>query len=102
MDKSSADGLSWSFLSNHAYVLFCIAADPETRMRDVAVRVGITERAVQRIVAELEGGGYLSITREGRRNRYAVNTSKPLRHAIDGHRTINDLITLGLEGKKKR
>jgi DNA-binding IclR family transcriptional regulator len=89
-------------LSNHAHVIICIAAEPEIRMRDVAVRIGITERAVQRIVAELEEGGYLTITREGRRNRYSVNAGLPLRHAVEGHRTVAHLIDLGLGGKPKK
>ena len=95
-------GSPWTFLSNHAHVLVCIAADPETRMRDVAARVGITERGVQRIVAELEAGGYLTVTRVGRRNRYEVNTDLPLRHPIESHRTVGHLIDLGLGGKKKK
>ena len=103
-DPSTSEGAtpSWTFLSNHAYVLICIAGEPEIRMRDVAARVGITERAVQRIVAELEEGGYLTITREGRRNRYAVNTDLPLRHPVDAHRTVGNLVELGLGGKSKR
>jgi hypothetical protein len=103
-DPSTSEGAtpSWTFLSNHAYVLICIAGEPEIRMRDVAARVGITERAVQRIVAELEQGGYLTITREGRRNRYTVNADLPLRHTVDSHRTIANLLELGLGGKPKR
>jgi DNA-binding IclR family transcriptional regulator len=93
---------SWTFLSNHTHVLISIAAEPELRMRDVAVRVGITERAVQRIVAELEQGGYLTITREGRRNRYQVNPDLPLRHPVEAHRTIGQLIDLVLGGKARR
>jgi DNA-binding Lrp family transcriptional regulator len=71
-------------------------------MRDVAVRVGITERAVQRIVAELEQGGYLTITREGRRNRYEVNPDLPLRHPVEAHRTVGQLIDLVLGGKARK
>lgn len=93
---------SWTFLSNHAHVIICIAAEPEIRMRDVAMRVGITERAVQRIVAELEEGGYLTIIREGRRNRYSVNANVPLRHSVESHRTLAQLIELGLGGKAKK
>lgn len=93
---------SWTFLSNHAHVLICIAAEPETRMRDVASRIGITERAVQRIVAELEEGGYIAITREGRRNKYAVDSTPPLRHTLESHRNVGHLIELGLGGKPKK
>ena len=75
---------------------------PRDPHADVAVRVGITERAVQRIVAELEAGGYLTITRTGRRNRYDVNTELPLRHPVEGHRTVAHLVDLGLGGKPKK
>lgn len=68
----------FSFLSNHGLVLLCIAQDPRTRMRDIAGAVDITERAAQRIVAELIEYGYITRTREGRRNRYAVRTDLPL------------------------
>ena len=103
-DKSNdgGDTSSWTFLSNHAHVLISIAGEPEIRMRDVAVRVGITERAVQRIVAELEAGGYLTITRAGRRNRYEVNTALPLRHPVEAHRTLGQLVELGLGGKPRK
>jgi len=103
-DKSTDEGTvsSWTFLGNHAHVIICIAAEPEIRMRDVAQKVGITERAVQRIIAELEEGGYLTITREGRRNRYEVNTDMPLRHSLESHRTLAHLIELGLGGKLKK
>jgi DNA-binding transcriptional ArsR family regulator len=86
---------SWTFLTNHAHVLIVLAEDPEARLRDVAARVGITERAVQRIVAELEAGGYVEVTREGRRNRYRLNPDLPLRHPIEAHRSIGDLLVLG-------
>jgi hypothetical protein len=99
---SGGSAPSWTFLSNHAHVLISIAADPELRMRDVATRVGITERAVQRIVAELEEGGYLKIIREGRRNRYEVNPDLPLRHPLEAHRTIGHLIDLILGAKSRR
>ncbi len=89
-------GNDWTFLSNHAHVLLCIAAEPEIRLRDVADRVGITERAVQRIVADLSDAGYLSREKEGRRNRYQVHTDLPLRHPVEAHREIRDLINLVL------
>jgi DNA-binding Lrp family transcriptional regulator len=89
----------WTFLTNHAHVLFCIAQDPEVRLRDVAARVGITERAVQRIVTDLEAEGYLAVSKEGRRNRYRINYEQPLRHPIERHRTVAALIELVLGGR---
>lgn len=73
---------TWVFLTNHAHVLLCIARDPDTRTRDIADRVGITERATQRIVSDLVGEGYLTRTRIGRRNRYAINRHGHLRHPV--------------------
>jgi DNA-binding MarR family transcriptional regulator len=70
---------SWTLLSNHGHVLVCIAADPSVRLRDVAQTVGITERAVQKIVGDLEAGGLVSRTRTGRRNRYRIDVAQPLR-----------------------
>lgn len=102
MDTEEAKATTWTFLSNHSYVLFCIASDPEIRMRDVAAKVGITERAVQRIVAEMQESGYVSVTREGRRNKYNVNIDLPLRHALEGHRTVGDLVELGIGARKKK
>lgn len=85
---------TWTFLTNHAHVLILIAGNPEIKLRHVASQVGITERAVQRIVADLEAAGVIERSREGRRNRYAVYTKQPLRHAIEAHRTVGDLLTL--------
>ena len=92
--KDRAPEAGWTFLTNHSHVLLCLVQDPEARMRDVAAKVGITERAVQRIVSELEAAGYVSRTREGRRNTYEVNGALPLRHAVEGHKTLNALIKL--------
>jgi len=86
----------WTFFSNHAHVLICIAADPETRMRDLAARVGITERAVQRIVTDLEDAGYIARQKAGRRNRYSVAASRPLRHPIERHCATDALLDLVL------
>ncbi|QSQ20866.1 winged helix-turn-helix domain-containing protein [Pyxidicoccus parkwayensis] len=85
---------SWTFLTNHAHVLLCIAADPGIRLRDVATRVGITERAVQRIVSDLEEAGYLQREREGRRNHYTVARELPLRHPIERHHNVSTLLSL--------
>lgn len=83
----------WTFLTNHAHVLLCVAENPNVRLREVAELVGITERAAQRIVAELEEAGYLQRERDGRRNIYRLNPDMPLRHPLDrGHR-IGELLT---------
>jgi hypothetical protein len=89
----AGDG-GWTFLTNHAHVLLLLARDPDLRMRDAAVAVGITERAVQRIVHDLELAGYLVREREGRRNRYQVRQDRPLRHPIEAHRSVAALIAL--------
>jgi len=86
--------LDWKFLSNHAYVLIRIAQEPEIRLREVAARVGITERAVQRIVADLEAGGYLSRKRKGRRNYYELHANLPFRHPVAAHRDVSLLLGL--------
>jgi DNA-binding IclR family transcriptional regulator len=91
---TSAD---WTFLTNHAHVLICIVDEPEVRMRDIAEKVGITERAVQRIVRELEEAGYVQRARNGRRNRYKVRAKLPLRHPIEKHRRVSELIALILD-----
>ncbi len=82
----------WTFLTNHAHVLLCLARDPEARMRDVADAVGITERAAQRIVADLEEGGYLTRTRDGRRNRYEIHPDVPLRHPVERDHDIGEIL----------
>ena len=96
-DPAADDAPTWTFLTNHAHVLLCISADPEILLKDVAVKVGITERAVQRIVAELEAEGYLVKHRDGRRNRYDVRGELPLRHPIERHRRVSALIALVAE-----
>ena len=92
--RNMAHGPDWTFLSNHAHVLICIAKEPEVRLREVAHRVGITERAVQRIVADLEEGGYLSRSRAGRRNHYEMHLDRPLRHSVESHREVGVLLNL--------
>jgi DNA-binding MarR family transcriptional regulator len=79
-------------------VLLLLAKEPEIRLRDVATHVGITERAVQRIVADLEAGSYIERERSGRRNRYKVHPELPLRHPVEAHRKIGSLISLVVEG----
>ena len=92
---SSVDGnTTWRFLSNHTQVLLCIQRDPDVRFRDIAQMVGITERAAQRIVADLIESGYVESKRIGRRNHYRVNTDVAMRHpAQEGH-DVGELLRL--------
>lgn len=89
-DDARAPG--WTFLTNHAQVLLSLAADSHLRIRDLAARVGITERAVQRIISDLEEAGYLTHEREGRRNIYRVSLNRPLRHPLQSHQTVAALL----------
>ena len=90
--KPNAEHASWTFLTNHAHVLICLATEPRMRLRDVDDKVGLTERAVQRIVAELEDGKYIVREREGRRNVYRLDLSKPFRHPIEKHCAIGEIV----------
>lgn len=91
---AAAHESNWTFLTNHAHVLLCIARDPQIRLRDVAEQVGITERATQSIVAHLEASGYLERTRVGRRNAYRLHGDAPLRHPLEEKHTIGELLGL--------
>ena len=82
----------WTLLTNHAHVLVCLTRDANMRLREIASRVGITERAVQRIVNELEQSEILSHTREGRRNHYTIDTEQPLRHELERDYTVGSLL----------
>jgi len=84
----------WAFLTNHARALICIARDPGARLREIGDRVGITERAAHRIVAELLAAGYITRTRNGRRNRYTINPDLPLPDPIVGGQNVGDLLTV--------
>ena len=88
-DQKMAD---WTFLTNHAHVLLCVSNDPGMRLRDIAGEVGITERAAQRIMAELVADGYLTRRRDGRRNRYQLYPELPLRHPLERHHQIGELL----------
>lgn len=83
---------TWTFLSNYAHVLVCLADNPDARLRDVADKIGITERTAFRLISELEEAGVLERAKEGRRNRYLINTDTHLRHAIEGHCTVGELL----------
>jgi DNA-binding MarR family transcriptional regulator len=82
----------WTFLTNHAHVLICLADRPDLRVRDVADWVGITERAALRILADLEEGGFLVRERDGRRTRYRLQLDRPMRHPVEGAHRVGDLV----------
>jgi DNA-binding Lrp family transcriptional regulator len=85
---------SWSFLTNHARVLLCIAHDPGIRLREIGEVVGITERAAHRIVAELATAGYISRKRTGRRNHYTIQSHLPLPDPLAREQKIGDLLAI--------
>ncbi|MFN3194253.1 MAG: helix-turn-helix transcriptional regulator [Aureliella sp.] len=93
-NMEAATGNRWTFLTNHAHVLCVLNAQPQMVLREVALQVGITERAVQRIVQDLEEAGFITRQKVGRQNTYEVLTELPLRHPIEAHRTIGDLLKL--------
>lgn len=84
----------WTFLTNHAHVLILLARNPSMVLREVASLVGITERAVQRIIADLEEGGFIKREKVGRQNHYIILENQHLRHPVEAHRTIGDLVRL--------
>jgi len=89
MNDASAD---WNFFSNYAHVLVCLAENPNARLRDVAERVGITERTAFRLVTDLEEASILMRVKEGRRNSYVIDTEARLRHPIESHCTVGELL----------
>lgn len=90
-DQGSA---RWTFLTNHAHVLIVLWEEPSLVLRQVAARIGITERAVQRIVADLEAEGFITREKVGRQNHYRIQPDRPLRHPIEAHRSVRDLLEL--------
>ena len=92
----------WSFLTNHARVLACIAHDPGVRIRDIAAALGITERNAFGIVADLTTAGYVLKDKEGRRNRYRIQVHALLRKDTDRHQTIGELLELLVDNKARR
>ena len=104
MSASSDSGApgAWTFLSNYTHVLVCLARNPDTRLRDISASVGITERAAQRIVGDLEAAGVITRTKEGRRNHYEVEIDAPLRHPLECTATVGNLLSLFLEPREAR
>jgi DNA-binding MarR family transcriptional regulator len=84
----------WTFFTNHGHVLIALAKDPDITLRDIAESVGITERAVHKIISELEEEGYLTRIRVGRKNQYKLSVDRPLRHPLESHRSVGDVIRL--------
>ncbi len=84
----------WTFFSNHGHVLIYLAGHPDQPLREVAIAVGITERAVQRIVADLEEAGYLKRERNGRRNSYTLDTDRKLRHSLEKTHSIGEILAV--------
>jgi DNA-binding MarR family transcriptional regulator len=82
----------WTFLSNHAHVLISLHQNPNIMLREVATLVGITERAVQKIIKDLEEGGVVERKRDGRRNVYTLHSKVQLRHPVEKHRTVGNLL----------
>ena len=96
---SKAKSGGWTFLSNHGHVLVALSRDPRARLRDLAQAVGITERSVLLILSDLEEEGILERIREGRRNRYVLHLDAPLRHSLEEHRTVGELVAM-VEGSR--
>ncbi len=92
--RSGSPDAPWTFLTNHSHVLVLLSRNPNLVLREVALEVGITERAVQRIIADLEAAGVVEREKVGRQNRYRIRSRRPLRHALTSHRTIGELLTL--------
>lgn len=84
----------WTFLSNYGHVLLCIYSQPELPLKEIALKVGITERAVHRILCDLESEGYVKRERKGRKNSYSFELNKQLRHPIEAHTKIKALLSL--------
>lgn len=89
-DGPSSGG--WTFLTNHSHVLICLTRDPDLRIRDLAAQVGITERAVQTILKDLEDSGYVSRNKVGRRNRYDIHPDHPMRHPVEAGHHVQELL----------
>ena len=99
---ADSSGRSWTLLTNHGRVLLLIAATPDARLRELADKAGITERAATSIVSDLEGAGYLTRTRTGRRNTYQVHAHRPFRHPAEADHSVAELLDIfGTESPKR-
>lgn len=96
------DHQHWTFFSNYAHVLVCLAENPRARLREVAARVGVTERTAVRLIAHLDEAGILQREKEGRRNSYLIDTSEHLRHPLEEHCTVGEMLGLIIEPAEVR
>lgn len=94
MDSASDSNCNWTFFSNNAHVLVCLTQMSQPTTREIAIRVGITERAVQRILTRLVEAGVLKIKKSGRRNCYELDLQRQLRHPLESHKTIGEFLQL--------
>ena len=94
MGNSSKKNVGWNFFSNYAHVLVCLTHKPQPTQRQMALQIGITERAVQRILVKLMQAGVISVEKEGRCNLYTIDQDHQLKHPLDSHRTIGEFIKL--------
>ena len=101
IEQPDASPRGWTFLSNHAHVLIYLATEDDPTLRDIAQHVGITERAVLMVLADLENEGLIRRTRVGRRNHYDLRLDQPLRHPLEAHRTVRQLIRLVTHGRRR-
>jgi len=100
MNRTDKKNETWTFFSNNAHVLVCLTHSPQPTTREIALQVGITERAVQRIVTRLTSAGVVTVRKEGRRNSYELNLTQRLRHPLESHKTIGEFIQLIDNGYK--
>lgn len=98
MSTTEAD---WTFLSSHAHVLVCLAENPQAKLRDVADRVGVTERTVMRLITQLDRAGFLKRSRRGRGNHYEIIAREPLRHPLEARCSVDTLLRAVLEADEK-
>ena len=94
MDNTNNTNDGWTFFSNYAHVLVCLTHKPQPTTRQMSIQVGITERAVQRILVRLAKAGVIRVEKEGRRNRYTIDPDQQLRHPLESHKTIGEFIQL--------
>jgi len=85
---------NWNFLTNHGHILFLLAIEPELTVREISLKVGITERAALRIISDLEQDNYIEISKQGRKNTYNVRTDKSLKHDLEKQCQIKDFVNV--------